>query len=56
MTDAYKSLVRKPLAKCPPRGWEGNIKIHFREIGCENWRRMKLAQDYFQWWALVLWC
>jgi hypothetical protein len=31
-----------------------NIKIDVWEIACEDGRWIELAQDYFQWWALVL--
>jgi hypothetical protein len=30
----------------------GNIDL--RELGCENWRRMQVAQNRVQWRALVL--
>jgi hypothetical protein len=33
---------------------EDNIKLDLREIGCEDRRWIELAQDYVQWWAVVL--
>jgi hypothetical protein len=34
--------------------WENNIKMYLREIGYDDGRWMKLAQDHVQWQALVL--
>jgi len=55
---AYKILVGKSKGKRPrsrPRsGWEGNIRMDHREIGCKvavDW--MHLPQDRDQWLALV---
>jgi hypothetical protein len=36
--------------------WEDNIKMDLMEIGCEDEIWMGLAQDRFQWRALVQWC
>jgi len=53
----YRVLVGKPeggrpLGR-PRRRWEDNIRLDFREVGCdcEDW--MELAQDRDRWRALV---
>ena len=37
--NAYRVLVGKPEGKRPSerprRRWEGNIKMHLREVGCD---------------------
>jgi hypothetical protein len=53
----YKILVGKPererrLGKYS-RGWEDNIKMDFREIGWEVVEWMQLAQERYQWRAVV---
>jgi hypothetical protein len=49
-------LVGKPEGKRPlgrPRlRWE-DIKIYFREVGCEGMDCVDLAQDRYRWQALV---
>jgi hypothetical protein len=37
------------------RRWNGLIKIDRREMGCEDVDCIKLAQDRYQWRALVIW-
>jgi hypothetical protein len=37
----------------PRHRWEGNIKMHLREIGWDSMHSIDLAQDKNQWWALV---
>jgi hypothetical protein len=36
----YRIMVEEPSRKCPlgrlGRGWEDNIKMNFRELGCES--------------------
>jgi hypothetical protein len=56
-------LVKKLHEKWPTgkqTRWEDNIKIDFRETGCEDCTWMELAQDHVQWWILELvklnWC
>jgi hypothetical protein len=48
--NAYRSLVKKPLEKqClgrPIRKQKDNMKMECREIGCEDGRRMELAQEW----------
>jgi len=45
----YKVLMGKPNGKRPlgrPRSrWEGNIKMHLMEVGCEGMNWIDLAQD-----------
>ena len=53
----YRVLVRKPEGKRqlwrPRRGWEDNIKMDFREVGCGGMDWIELAQDRDTWRALV---
>jgi hypothetical protein len=51
----YNILVGKPEGKklLGRHLGEGNIKINFREIGCEDVDGIHLAQDRVQWQALV---
>ena len=51
--DANRVLVGKPEGKIPlgrPRGrWEDNIKMDFREVGCDPRYWIALAEDRNQW-------
>ena len=45
----YRVLVgrpegRKPLGR-PKRRWEDNIKMDLKELGCDAWNWIDLAQD-----------
>jgi hypothetical protein len=55
--NAYRILLGKPEGKRPlgrPRcTWVDNIKIDFREIGCDGLDWIDLAQGRDQWRALV---
>ena len=55
--NAYRVLVGKPEGKRPlgrPRhNWEDNIKVDFREVGCNSGDWMALAEDRDQWRAYV---
>jgi hypothetical protein len=44
---------KRPLRRLRRR-WKDNIKMDLNEIGFEDGRWMKLAQDHVQWQALVL--
>ena len=35
------------------RGWEDNIKMDLKEVGCEGVHCINLAQDRDRWWAFV---
>jgi hypothetical protein len=53
----YRVLVgtphgKRPLGR-PRRRWEDNIKIDLRDIGIDEAKWIRLAQDRVQWWALV---
>jgi hypothetical protein len=52
-----RTLLLKPLKKHPPgkprRRWKDSIKMHDREIGCQDGTLMELAQDRVQLRALV---
>jgi len=54
---AYKILVGKPEGERPfgrlSRIWKVNIRIYLTETGWEIVDWMHLAQDRYQWWALV---
>jgi hypothetical protein len=54
---AYRILVRKTEGKRslgrPRLGWIGNIKMYRREIGYGSMDWTDLAQDRYQWRALV---
>jgi hypothetical protein len=57
MRNVYKSLVGyperdRPLAR-PKSKWEGNIKMHLREIGVAGVDWIHMAQDRDRWRALV---
>jgi hypothetical protein len=57
MINAYKILVgnlegKKALVR-PWRRWQGNLKMDFKEIGCENVNYNHLVQDSIKWRALV---
>jgi hypothetical protein len=55
--NAYRILVGKPEGKRPlgrPRGrWANNTKMGLREIGWGGMDWIHLAQDRYQWSALV---
>jgi hypothetical protein len=55
--NAYRILVEKPEGKRPlgrpRRRWVDNIKMDFREIGCDGMEWIDLALDRDQWRALV---
>jgi hypothetical protein len=57
MRNSYKILVEKPEGKRllgrPGRGWEDNIRMDIREIGCEGVDWIHLAQHRDQWRAVV---
>jgi hypothetical protein len=50
--NAYRILVGKPKGR-PRRRWVDNIKIDLREIGWGGMDWINLAQDRYQWRALV---
>ena len=47
--NAYRVIVGRPEVKRPlgrpRRGWEYNIKMYLREVGCEAGGWIVLAQD-----------
>jgi hypothetical protein len=47
-----KPKEKKPLER-PRHRWKYNIKIHLKEIGCEDVDSIHVAQDRSQWWVLV---
>jgi len=53
----YRVLVGKPEGKRPlrrpRRGWEDNIKMGLREVGCGGVDWIELDQDRDRWRALV---
>jgi hypothetical protein len=53
----YRVLVGKPEGKRPlgkpRRGWEDNIKMDLREVGCWSMDWIGLAQDRDRWWVIV---
>ena len=53
----YRVLVGKPERKRPlgrpRRGWEDNIKMDLREVGCDPRDLIALAEDKNQWLAYV---
>jgi hypothetical protein len=55
--NAYRILVGEPEGKRPlgrPRcRWVDNIKMDLREIGWDGVDWIELAQDIYQWWALM---
>jgi hypothetical protein len=55
--NAYRILVVKPKGKRPlgrlRRRWVNNIKIDLREIGWDGIDWIDLAQNRYQWRALV---
>jgi hypothetical protein len=55
--NAYRILVGKPEGNRPlgrsRRMWVDNIKMNLREIGWDGMNRIDLAQDRYQWRALV---
>jgi hypothetical protein len=55
--NAYRILVGKPEGKrplaIPKRWWVDNIKMGLREIGRDGMDLILLAQDRYQWGALV---
>jgi hypothetical protein len=50
--NAYRILIVIHLGR--PIWWKDSIKQDFKEVDCENGRYMEPAQDYIQWWALML--
>jgi hypothetical protein len=46
-------LAGKPKGKKPRRRWEDNIRIDLREIGWGGMDGIDLAQDRYQWRAIV---
>jgi len=56
---AYKNIWTKKghydgFSMC--LGWEDNIKMDLKEMGCEDKRWTELVQDHVQWQLLVYWC
>ena len=55
--NAYRVLMGKPEGKRPlwrtRRGWEDNIKMDLREMGCDPGDWIDLAEDRDQWRAYV---
>jgi hypothetical protein len=55
--NVYRVLMGKPEGKKPfgrPRHrWEDGIRMDLRETGWGSVDWIKLAQDRYQWWALV---
>ena len=53
--NVYRILVGKPEGKRPlgkpRRRWENNIKMDFREVGCDPGDWIALAEDRNQWLA-----
>jgi hypothetical protein len=53
----YKILAGKPEGKRPigtsRHTWGNNVRMNLREMGWENVDWTQLAQDGYQWWALV---
>ena len=53
----YSVLVGKPEGKrplrSPRRGWEDNIRMDLREVGCEGIEWIDLALDRDRWRAIV---
>jgi hypothetical protein len=54
----HRVLVGKPEGKRPlgrpRRGWEDNIKMDLREVGCGGMDWIDLAQVRDWWWALLM--
>ena len=57
LRNAYRVLVGKPDGKRPlgrpRRRWEDNIRMAFREVGCDPGEWIDLAEDRDQWRAYV---
>ena len=55
--NAYRVLVGKPESKKPlwrsRRRWEDNVKMDFREVGCDPRDWIALAEDRDQWRAYI---
>ena len=55
--NAYRVLVGKPEGKRSlgraRRQWEGNVKMDWREVGCDPVEWIDLAEDKDQWRAYV---
>ena len=55
--NAYIVLLGKPEGKRPlgrqRSRWEDNIKMDFREVGCDSGDRIDLAEDRDQWRAYI---
>ena len=55
--NAFRVLIGKPEGKRPlgrpRRGWEDNIEMDLREVGCDPGEWIDLAEDRDQWRAYV---
>ena len=51
--NAYRKPERKRPLGSPRRRWEDNIKMDFREMGCDTGDWIALAEDRDQWLAYV---
>ena len=49
----WENLERKSSLRRPRRRWEDNIKMDFREVGCDPGEWIDLAEDRDQWRAYV---
>ena len=47
-----KPEEKRPLVR-PRRSWEDNIKMDFREVGCDSGEWIELAEDRDQWRAYI---
>jgi hypothetical protein len=57
MRNAHKILVtkhegRKPLGR-PEHRWKNNIKMDFKEVGCESVDWIHVVQNRVKWWTVV---
>jgi hypothetical protein len=53
MQDFGGKAMKKETSRKTTHGWEDNIKMDLREIGCVGMGWTDLAQDRDQWRALV---